>query len=86
MRDVINIRPIFLQSKGKNVVHSTTFVCEIRYEISPASFTVVFFMKCKVAVCTDYQHPIFGLGLVFSQCATQALPSIWKTKIYTNFW
>jgi hypothetical protein len=68
------------------MIHSTAFVCEIPYKISPASFTIVYFMKCKVAMCTDHQHLIFGLGLVFSQCTTQTLPSIWKTYIYTNFW
>ena len=86
MRDVINIRPIFLQNKCKNVIYSTAFFAKFLMKYRRLRLPLCFFMKCKVAMCTDHQYLIFVLGLVFSQCATQALLSIWKTKIYTNFW
>jgi hypothetical protein len=68
------------------VIHYAAFVLEILYQISLYSSAIVYFMKHKEALCTVHRHLIFVLGLVFPQRATQALPSIWKTKTYTNLW
>jgi hypothetical protein len=80
LRKGVTARPIFWQSECKNVIRSTAFFSEIRYEISPSSSTFVYFMKCRVTLCTVHHHLIFLLGLDFSQRAIQALRSIWKTK------